>query len=474
MQGVLTTEVEASTFINFALMTQNLFISADVKKLGKWFTRNDSMIFPLLTEASFDNTIIAFRNGYFNLETLQFCDYVETNIKPTKHYFDIEVNTKIINQFDFVGTPTPLWDSLLETQIGSRSRCHCGNFATYTNKETKLCHIHQPNDVEPSYQPNMCDLFEILVGRSFFPLKKYDDWQVMLFILGDGHTGKSTLLDLIGGMFPGTSISAISSNTEDKFGLQSLYNKRLVLIPDLPSDFAKIINRSLFQSMVTGDIVNVPLKGLEAISGRRWTTPMIGAGNYLPNYEDTRGSVTRRFALFKFINLVANKNPRLKEDIMESELVHVMLRCIMLYRKTAFLNFRKEFWEHIAPKEMLENKTEVTEETNRLANFITNGGSYYQVIREIGSVTDLSALDKAFSNHCLFDLKLRNKHLGKDYYPIKSCGYLMEERNICKICGKVALVSNCNTPGDNHYSPDNRTKKVVILDMRIIHTQREY
>ena len=127
-----------------------------------------------------------------------------------------------------------------------------------------MCHIHQPNDAEPSYEPNMCDMFEILVGRSFFPLKKYDDWQVILFILGDGHTGKSTLLDLIGGMFPGTSIAAISSNTEEHFGLQSLYNKRLILIPDLPSDFRKIINRSLFQSMVTGDIVNVPIKGLEA------------------------------------------------------------------------------------------------------------------------------------------------------------------------------------------------------------------
>ena len=108
---------------------------------------------------------------------------------------------------------------------------------------------------------------------------------------------------------------------------------------------------------------------------------------------------------------------------------------------------------------MLENKFEVTEQTDLVANFITNGGSYYQVIKEVGAVTDMAALDKAFSDHCLFDLKLKNKHLGNNDYPIKSCGFEVEKRNICKICGKVALVSNCNTPGDNHYSSINRSQK---------------
>lgn len=40
-------------------------------------------------------------------------------------------------------------------------------------------------------------MLEIMIGRCFYPIGKHDNWQVCVFLKGDGNTGKSTVLELI-------------------------------------------------------------------------------------------------------------------------------------------------------------------------------------------------------------------------------------------------------------------------------------
>jgi hypothetical protein len=64
-------------------------------------------------------------------------------------------------------------------------------------------------------------MFEVLLGRLFYPVGKFDNWQVMPFLKGDANTGKSTVLNLIRSMFPAGSVGVITASQEAKFGLES-------------------------------------------------------------------------------------------------------------------------------------------------------------------------------------------------------------------------------------------------------------
>jgi phage/plasmid-associated DNA primase len=165
---------------------------------------------------------------------------------------------------------------------------------------------------------------EILIGRLFYPLQKHDNWQVMPYLYGDGNTGKGTLCDLVKRMFPSGSVGVITATQEAVFGLEALFQKRLILIPDMPEKFSKKLNQSDFQSMITGEGVNIARKNKTAVSDVDWTTPILGAGNYLPDYKDNSGSISRRMVVFKYDKLVAEPDTQLKEKIVNTELAFII------------------------------------------------------------------------------------------------------------------------------------------------------
>ena len=75
----------------------------------------------------------------------------------------------------------------------------------------------------------------------------------------------------------------------------------------------------------------------------------------------------------------------------------------------------------------------------------------------------------SFSNHMRINHKDdRCPKINDDRYPIKAAGYTIDKLHLCKTCHDKASKANC---GD-HYSSDNRYKKIVILNMQIL-TNRE-
>jgi phage/plasmid-associated DNA primase len=154
----------------------------------------------------------------------------------------------------------------------------------------------------------------------------------MPFLKGDANTGKGTLCEIVQCMFPRGSVGCITATQECTFGLEAINGKRVVVIPDLPPKFRKLISQSDWQSMVTGENVSVARKNKTAITGTKWTAPFLAAGNYLPDYEDKSGSVSRRHFVFVFENLISERDTNLKNKIIKSEIVPIMLRCITIYR----------------------------------------------------------------------------------------------------------------------------------------------
>ena len=285
-----------------------------------------------------------------------------------------------------------------------------------------------------------------------------------MFLKGDGDTGKSTVLDIIKMMFPPGSVGCITANKEQTFGLEGLYDKRVVMIPDMPQHFSKILNQSDFQSMITGESVSIGRKNKTAITDRNWKPPLFGAGNIYPDYKCTSGSIKRRILTFNFSEFITNRNTTLKDDIKQNEIVTVMSRCILQYRNACERFKGKDFWTNVVPVELRNEQNEVHQATSPLAFYSANGDDYAQITHKEGEITQLSELEKLYANHMKIKHDIKGAKIGDDMFPIKFAGYTLRQMHICKTCNNVAKKKTC---GD-HYNAKNRYKKVVICDMKII------
>ena len=279
-----------------------------------------------MTPGKISSNIISFYNGYLDLDSLKLTEWADSTAAAhstesgsphplTDHYFE-----KTLDPSKSMDAPTPLWDNLLETQLGKRSKCSlCGSTASVSRNAILFCGTcavpaDSESEEEEKFTLSICEMIEVLIGRLFYPVGKYDNWQVMPFLMGDANTGKSTVADVIKRMFPPGSVGVITATQEAQFGLESIYQKRLVLIPDIPKKFSKIVNQCDFQSMITGEQVSVARKNKTAVSDRDWTAPLLGAGNHLPDYNDNSGSISRRLVVFIFNALITTLNTTKKRN----------------------------------------------------------------------------------------------------------------------------------------------------------------
>ena len=170
----------------------------------------------------------------------------------------------------------------------------------------------------------------------------------------------------------------------------------------------------------------------------------------------------------------------MKANILQHELVTVMLRCITHYRIVAKQHEDKDFWKDIAPKETIENRALVREQTSHLSNFLKNGSLYYQVIHDDTCDTSFLDLNRAFANYCQFDLKIAPLSIGDDEFPIKHAGYISDEKWYCKVCNSRHNRKLCDNydkmqnSNASHYNKKNKTRRRIIKHMRIIQKQKTY
>ena len=459
IKGVYSATDEANVYINRVL--SGVWTGADVsmKRLTEWFNESDHPMFELINPASMNRNVISFINGYLDIHAVRFVEWGGPEPIPlTDHFFE-----QVLDLNAAAGAPTPSWDHLIATQLGHRTKCgSCDRSAVYADN---TCDIHcDENSASFGYAtPSLADTFEMMVGRCFYPIGKHDNWQVAIFMLGDAGTGKGTISDLIKHMFPANSTGAITATTEKTFGLEPLFQKRAIIVPDLPKHFSTIVNQSDFQSMCSGEGVSVARKNKTAVTNRNWTVPLIFGANYLPDYNDNSGSVSRRLVVFPFVKLIEERNTVLKDEILEKELVSVLVRCLTAYRRTVAQHRGADFWNKIASPDLLDVQSETKEKTNHLTDFIANGDDYYQIIFSEGSVTPLCDLEKAFCNHMRFHHKQDRARLGSDFHPLKQAGYKVETSNLCKNCNMPCTRATCGA----HYNARNRYKKVVVKNMLI-------
>jgi hypothetical protein len=167
--GVFIAGADMREFANNVSIKSYLPIP-NMDKFEAWFQTTDHPRFPLLFRKSFNDSAISFRDGYMDINALTFHKWVDTKEVPTtRHYFDVDFPTRD-------NCETPLWDKILMAQLAYQE-------GGETNTE-------------------LVDALEELIGRCFYPIGLYDNWQQCPMIIGDANTGKSSIIDVVRSMFP--------------------------------------------------------------------------------------------------------------------------------------------------------------------------------------------------------------------------------------------------------------------------------
>ena len=95
----------------------------------------------------------------------------------------------------------------------------------------------------------------VLCGRMLYELRELDHWEILLFLKGLAGCGKSTMCSQAERFFEPCDVATMSTNIEEQFGLQDLYDKYLWVCYEMRKGFK--LNQAEFQSMITGEPVAV-------------------------------------------------------------------------------------------------------------------------------------------------------------------------------------------------------------------------
>jgi len=387
-----------------------------------------------------DNNIYALNNIIINIDNVNITKVDSKDaIKYTAYkHLDLELNNDVLNM-DFKEIKTPLFDKIV---------------------------LHHIQDIKIYY------IFLAMIGRLLYPIKKYDDWQVMVYLLGPANTGKSTILDIISALFDEGDIGTIQSNMEKTFGLQNIYEKRVIINTDTSKNIAKVLPKENLQKMISGESISIAFKGTKGIT-KKWNIPFIFAGNHHLPYYGNDGAITRRCGVIKIDKDIKERDSSIKYKILKQELGNILIRCVKAYKYYISVFNDKPFsdWYKLGINYFEDQKEEFKSENNLLYRFLntcpdelkTNSSNVWIEYKE-NSFVNLETFKKSFNryldiNHNKTDYKWSN--VSDNDVLIKE-GYKIKTIHICASCKKKANKGCCD-----NYSTKNRRKKKVIIGMVI-------
>lgn len=208
------------------------------------------------------------------------------------------------------------------------------------------------------------------IGRLFYEVNEKDSWQVIPFLKGVAGTGKSTVIKVIQMMYSSRDVGVISNNIEKKFGLSTVFDKTIFIIPELKGDFQ--MDQAEFQSMVTGEEISMAVKHENPCVGK-WVAPGIIAGNESARWEDKSGSICRRIVVLDFPNKIPleTSDPNLLSNIKATEIPKIIRKATLSYNWAVETYGNSDIWTALPPRVCAEKK-KLQYSTNPLYAFMNS------------------------------------------------------------------------------------------------------
>lgn len=329
VHSVTQKEVEWQQWLN---VTQG----TNLKSIVAHLTNCVDYQFPTLEK---DRTVFSFRNGVYLASTNTFYDY-RTAAEPLAEsivackFFDADFEP-YEELLDWRMIPTPNMQHILDYQ---------------------------------DLPAPVSEWVYVLIGRMLYDLNTHDGWQIIPFLKGQAGAGKSTICtSVVKHFYDSIDVGVMSNNIERKFGLSAFYNKFLFIAPECRNDLA--IEQAEFQSIVSGEDIQVNAKHKTAFP-TKWRVPGILAGNEVPTWADSAGSIQRRIVIIDFVNAVNNGDMRLGAKL-EKEIPDIIVKCNRAYRDVASRHGSSNIWT-ILPAYFRRTSNELAQTINQLEAFMAS------------------------------------------------------------------------------------------------------
>lgn len=261
----------------------------------------------------------------------------------------------------------------------------------------------------------------VMLGRMLYPLHYLDKWQSIMFLKGLAGSGKSTILEMVQQFYSKEDILMIFSNNERVFGLQGLDKAKIWMGIEVKSNFS--MPQDVFQSAVSGETVNIPVKFKQAFT-KNWDLPGMLSGNDPLPYPDASRSITRRLMIVNFLNLVVNPNANIRTRIKQN--IHkILLKANKAYRLAAKI-YPESDLPSILPRYFADTSLEYRKEIDPLTAFMYSN----RVVRDPNGTISLDLFEtliRTFANEHRFGkgFKLNLQHIS----------LLMVDFNVNKVHG---------------------------------------
>lgn len=288
-----------------------------------------------------------------------------------------------------------------------------------------------------------------------------DNFKVMPYLVGEGGTGKGVLVSVAQAFFAPGIVACLAPKRSDKFGMESLWGKLLVVGRDMPAALSGVLCQEEMQSMTSGEDMEVQKKGQNAVH-IVWTTPVVMCSNWLPDYINQGNNVGRRLVTLRFENVISNPQEDLQALILATELPSILCRGLRAY---AELRDKAKvvggFWKAV-PVKMLEWQRMLAAATNKLHEFLDmdDDDRGYSVEQMEGRSVALKDLKAAYER------RMGGKFVVDASTLLKFGFRLSNKVNACKSCGQLAVSSvGGKTACCSEYGQGNRIKTVLVFGM---------
>jgi len=218
------------------------------------------------------------------------------------------------------------------------------------------------------YNDEMRTWLDVFLGRLFFSVGEFDNWEKFLVIKGWAATGKSTIAKAILKIFGASNVGNIPANCEEQWALASVHDKRVWLCTELKKDWR--FPTAVLQSMISGEVVPVHVKNMTAVD-IQWRIQGAAFGNEEPTawQNDTMKALHRRIIPFPFDISPKTQDPTVQKRFMKST-GRFLVRLVRRYIRMAMVTVGERSVDDMLPDRLRDSRTEFLRRTQPLIRFL--------------------------------------------------------------------------------------------------------